>query len=194
MAQTVTLDAAGINALIGVFQQFQQPLPAALHGQPRAQTVRASGPKLREPTTFDGKFEHYRDWKHEITNYVGGLGDHQAFSLILSYITRFISANTNAAGAWTIADKAAFWTLLDTEFLPLNDKYDAMKALERLKQNNLPAQSFYNEWEDLMTRSGEDRTAQIWMSTLLQALNPYLVGQVFNSGVIPADYNAWKTR
>ncbi|KAI8970660.1 hypothetical protein BD414DRAFT_518313 [Trametes punicea] len=119
--------------------RFYETLLQCLENQNQGQ----SGPRLKDPETFNEAKNRYSLWKFALQQYVaGGPG-------VDVWKEAFSRAHYNN-GSWNFADLAAFWTELDKIFNDPNAKHTAQMKLESLKMKG-SAQRYFTEFEQLVT-------------------------------------------
>ncbi|PIL27819.1 hypothetical protein GSI_10973 [Ganoderma sinense ZZ0214-1] len=196
MSQEFSLDQATRewiqHEIADVFTRLRPPTTGRKHAAPR----------LAPPEYFDGINPDFEQWKSDVQVYVAGLDKDAAISAVLGLIRgtnvnrwkrnltqdKFV-ANGNS---WNYTDIAAFWAELTTKFRPINYVNDAIIALDQIHMGSRRAEDFFDEWEDLASRAGENKDTPNNIYRLKNALpSGYLVA-ISTMPTKPATYEEWK--
>src|SRR5438477_12806434 len=110
-----------------------------------------------KPFTFNGSEKDYLEWKRKTQLFVFAnslhletdldkvlctisyMGRERAGRWATTYVKTIMATNALPTGM----NYAGFWTYADRIFLPPNATHNAVNELDRLKQNNLPAEDFF---------------------------------------------------
>nr|VWO99583.1 Sensor histidine kinase RcsC (EC [Ganoderma boninense] len=193
MAQEFSLDQTTRQWIEGEIANYlARPTTGRKHAPPR----------LAPPEFFDGISPDYEQWKSDVQVYVAGLDKDAAISAVLGLIRgtnvnrwkrNLVQAKFVANGnSWNYASVAAFWTELTAKFRPVNYVNDAIIALDQVHMGNQRAEDFFDQWEDLTDRAGEDKDTANNIYRLKNALpSGYLIA-ISTMPTKPANYADWK--
>ncbi|KAJ3015736.1 hypothetical protein NUW54_g962 [Trametes sanguinea] len=167
----------------------------------RLDRTSSSGPKLKDPETFNGTKSRYSPWKFSLQQYVAGLDKDRAISIVLSYIQgervdvwkEAFSRAHYVNGSWNFATLNAFWEKLDSIFDDPNTRHTAQAKLESLKMRG-SAQEFFTEFEQLVTIAKYRLDDEFVLNILQRNAREDFIRNIYASGNIPTTYAAWKER
>ena len=185
-------------------QQQQQPPP------PPPPSVRLVKSLVNKPFTFNSNKKDYLEWKRKTQLFIFAntlhlktnldkvlcavlyMGGERAGRWATAYVKTIMSTGTLPAGT----DYAGFWTHADRMFLPPNTARNAANELDRLKQNNLPAEDFFIKFELLIAWAGylDSKFDPIKMKIIEQNLQPRLVNKLYSQFKQPKDWDDFKEK
>ena len=172
-------------------QQQQQPPPP-----PPPPSVGLVKSLVNKPFSYNGSEKDYPEWKRKTQLFVFANSTHLSTDLdkvlcavlymggdragrwATTYVETIMSTGALPAGT----DYAGFWTHADRIFFPPNATRNTANELDRLKQNNLPAEDFFIKFELLTAQARylDSKFDPIKMKIAEQNLQPRLVDKLYS--------------
>src|SRR5215469_13215865 len=170
----------------------------AIEDDPISETE-AKSSLIRDPGPYKGEKEKFRTWHRNMKNYVRFQGEKISDQRkILMWTSRMMGkAELWAMGYESYCEKKQWsynhflFTILD-DFQDTSEATTAQRKIRALKQGNQDIGEFLTEFEALkiLGKISDDHAVAL----LEQNLSFRIITAIANSGVRPADYNAWKEK
>lgn len=194
------MDAAQFNSLLNHLLNLTTAQNQA-NAIPRAAII------IAKPEQFNGDSETFSAWERQMRLYLSNPTIHaQNKDLRVSTVLSFVVGpkvegwvnqywkDHCTANIWNITGPDILLNELKKAFGEKNAAKNAQLKIDRLYQKNTPADQFFIELESLISVAGYAKTDTYVLTLIERNVNPYIIDRIYDSGTLPADFEAWKTK
>lgn len=162
---------------------------------------------IAKPEQYNGDPKTFSAWERQMHLYLSNPTIHaQNKDLRVSTVLSFVVSpkvegwvdqywkDHCTANIWNITGPDILLDELKKTFGEKNAAKNARLKIDRLYQKNTPADQFFIELESLISVAGYAKTDAYVLTLIERNVNPYIIDRIYDSGTLPADFEAWKTK